>query len=401
MPIKILMPALSPTMTEGTLAKWHKKEGDQVRSGDLLAEIETDKATMEVEAADDGVLGKIIVPDGTHHVAVNELIAVLLEEGETLESMDLNVLSPKKEETSLAKPPVPERLEIKQENSLSSPTRILASPLAKRLAAQQNIPLATLQGSGPQGRIIKRDVEAANVHAISDTGPAFEDRPLTPMRSVIATRLTESKQTVPHFYLTVDCDMTAVFEARKNMNAALEPQRKKLTVNDFVVWACAQALKEVPAANVVWMGDHIRSYRHVDIAIAVAIDGGLVTPVIRQAHKKSFITLSDEVKALIKKAQAKKLMLEEMLGGAMSISNLGMYGVQQFNAIINPPQSSILAVGAAEERPCVHNETIVIRPLMTCTLSVDHRVIDGAVAAHLLGSIKKHLENPWIMLVKG
>jgi pyruvate dehydrogenase E2 component (dihydrolipoamide acetyltransferase) len=405
MPINILMPALSPTMTEGTLARWHKSEGDAVKAGDLLAEIETDKATMEVEAADEGTLGKIIVADGTLNVAVNSVIAVLLEEGETEKDIDLSSLEqPKKVE-----------IEASAEPEKSAPTpaatpapavvssnRPFASPLAKRIALDKNINLGSIQGSGPHGRIIKRDVESLGAGAMPQpTGPEFVDKPLSTMRTIIAGRLSESKQTIPHFYLTVDCAMDTVLAARKSLNETLADQGKKLTVNDFVLWACSRALRDNPDANVSWMGDKIRHYRDADIAIAVAIDGGLVTPIVRQSQVKDLVSLSGEVKTLVKKAHAGQLRPEEFQGGSFSISNLGMYGIQNFQAIINPPQACILAVGAVEERAVVEKGALVAKSVMTCTLSVDHRAIDGAVAAELLSSIKKYLENPWILLAKG
>jgi len=404
MPINILMPALSPTMTEGTLARWHKKEGDQIKAGDLLAEIETDKATMEVEAVDEGSLGKILIADGTMNVSVNSVIAILLEEGETEKDIDLSALKavapatktsvePTKE-TIVAQPPV-------SVSALASSERPFASPLAKRIALDKNISLASIQGSGPHGRIIKRDVESLTAGTMRQpTGPEFTDKPLSTMRTIIAQRLSESKQTVPHFYLTVDCSVDTVLSARKSLNETLADQGKKLTVNDFVLWACSRALQDNPNANVSWMGDRIRHYRDADIAIAVAIEGGLVTPIVRQSQIKDLISLSEEVKTLVKKAHASQLRPEEFQGGSFSISNLGMYGIQSFQAIINPPQACILAVGAVEERPVVDNGRLVAKSMMNCTLSVDHRAIDGAVAAALLSSIKKYLENPWILLAK-
>ncbi len=398
MPIKILMPALSPTMTKGTLAKWHKKEGDLIVSGDLLVEIETDKATMEVEAVDEGVLGKIVVPDGTHNVDVNAVIGFLLEEGETASDIDLSAINvpvvkeaPKPIETKSV-PQVP--------TVPSTSNRIVASPLAKRIALQNNISLGTIQGSGPYGRIIKRDVEGFNGR--QDAGPAFQDVPLSTMRRVIAERLVESKQTVPHFYLTVDCNIEALLEARKSLNESLGAQGKKLTVNDFVIWASAFALKDHPEANASWIGnDQIRYYNRADISIAVAIEGGLITPIVKNADLKTIVHISDDVKVLVKKAHEGRLTPEEFQGGSFSISNLGMYGIQSFNAIINPPQACILAVGAGESRPVVKDGAIKIQTMMTCTLSVDHRVVDGKVAAELLGTIKDYLENPWKMMAKG
>lgn len=407
MSITILMPALSPTMTEGTLARWHKKEGDAVKAGDLLAEIETDKATMEVEAVDEGVLGKIIIPDGTMNVAVNSVIGVLLEEGETEKDIDLNAFStPSKSEVKTLEEPLkfsPLPVGPVSVLPLVSNDRPFASPLAKRIALDKNINLGTIQGSGPNGRIVKRDVENLRASGTirQPMGPAFDDKPLSTMRRIIAERLTESKQTVPHFYLTVDCCMETVLAARKSLNEALADQGKKLTVNDFVLWACSRALQDNPDANVSWMGDKVRYYRDADISIAVAIDGGLVTPIVRHSQVKDLVALSDEVKTLVKKAHGGQLRPEEFQGGSFSISNLGMYGIQNFQAIINPPQACILAVGAVEERAVVHKGALVAQSMMTCTLSVDHRAIDGSVAATLLSSIKKYLENPWILLAKG
>ena len=404
MPINILMPALSPTMTEGTLARWHKKEGDQVKAGDLLAEIETDKATMEVEAVDAGTLGKIVIPDGTMNVAVNSVIAILLEEGEAEKDIDLSALKVIAPAAQPSAEPIKEVIiapPVSVSASVSS-ERPFASPLAKRIALDKNINLGTVQGSGPHGRIIKRDVEFLGSGMSQKlVGPEFVDKPLSTMRTIIAQRLTESKQTVPHFYLTVDCCMDTVLSARKSLNESLEGQGKKLTVNDFVLWACSRALRDNPNANVSWMGDKIRYYRDADIAIAVAIQGGLVTPIVRQSQVKDLVMLSDEVKTLIKKAHSSQLRPEEFQGGSFSISNLGMYGIQNFQAIINPPQACILAVGTVEERPVVDNGKLVAKSMMTCTLSVDHRAIDGAIAAELLSSIKKYLENPWILLAKG
>ena len=396
MPIKILMPALSPTMTKGTLAKWHKKEGDKILAGDLMLEIETDKATMEVEAVDEGTLGKIVIPDGSENIAVNSVIAFLLEEGESLNDIDLTAT-----QASIHTPEVKIQKESAQPVKNISPQkasvsdRIVASPLAKRIALQNNIALENIQGSGPHGRIIKRDVE-------SFAAPSFYDKPISPMRRIIAERLVESKQTVPHFYLTVECSIDALLEARKGLNEGLSEQGKKLTVNDFVIWASAMALKDHPEANASWIGnDQIRYYNHSDISVAVAIEGGLITPIVKNAEQKTIVEISDDVKMLVKKAHEGRLAMEEFQGGSFSVSNLGMYGIQSFNAIINPPQACILAVGAGEERPVVQEGIVKIQTMMTCTLSVDHRVVDGKVAAELLGSIKGYLENPWKMMAKG
>jgi pyruvate dehydrogenase E2 component (dihydrolipoamide acetyltransferase) len=400
MPIKILMPALSPTMTKGTLAKWHKKEGDAILAGDLMLEIETDKATMEVEAVDEGVLGKIIVLDGTHDVAVNAIIGFILEEGETVDSIDISTVTipGAKKEEKLATPIQAVLTPVATQGA----DRIVASPLAKRIAFQNNIALSSVQGSGPYGRIIKRDVESLGKKSFVATGPAFQDAPLSPMRRIIAERLVESKQTVPHFYLTVECAIDGLLEARKGLNEGLAEQGKKVTVNDFVIWASAMALKDHPEANASWLGNgQIRYYNRSDISVAVAIEGGLITPIVKNAEQKTIVEISDDVKMLVKKAHEGRLTPEEFQGGSFSVSNLGMYGIQSFSAIINPPQACILAVGAGEARPVVQEGVIKVQTMMTCTLSVDHRVVDGKVAAELLGSIRGYIENPWKMMAKG
>ena len=411
MSIEILMPALSPTMTEGNLVKWHKKEGDVVKAGDILAEIETDKATMEVEAVDEGTLGKIFVPEGTQNVKVNELIAVLLEEGEDVASIKAS---------APASAPVPEK-EKKAEAPavakaapapLSSESRVFASPLAKRIAGQSNLNLATVSGSGPHGRVVKADVESAlmqggsvarsltlstDVPGLSGYEPAFEAIPVNNMRKVIAKRLTESKQMVPHFYLSVDCEIDALLKARQQLNSMGEGY--KLTVNDFVIRAVAQALKAVPEANAAWMGDQMYQFESADVAVAVAIDGGLITPVIRKAETKGLREISLEMRDLAMRARDGKLKPEEFQGGTFSISNLGMYGIREFSAIINPPQGCILAIGAGEERAVVKNGQLTVATVMTCTLSVDHRVVDGAVGANFLKAFKQFITDPVTMLL--
>jgi pyruvate dehydrogenase E2 component (dihydrolipoamide acetyltransferase) len=420
MTIEILMPALSPTMTEGNLLKWHKKEGDSVAPGDMLAEIETDKATMEVEAVDEGILGKILVAAGTENVKVNSVIAVLAEEGESVD--DLTSYSPSSPaEVGEQKSQVEEGSKPQQrsesssdddskatkqpqsEDSSSSNNRIIASPLAKRIASQENIDLSNVSGTGPRGRIIKDDVlgadqtAPANQHAPNTYGESgYKDAPIGSMRKVIAKRLTESKQTVPHFYLSVDVQIDKLLSARKELNQAIELE--KITVNDFVLKACAQALVEVPEANASWMGDSIRLYQNADISVAVALEEGLITPIVRAANLKSLRSISIEVKDLVQKAKNGKLKPEEFQGGSFSLSNLGMYGIDQFQAIINPPQGCILAVGAGIQKPVVQDGTLKSATVMNCTLSVDHRVIDGKVGALLLGAIKKYLENPVLML---
>ncbi len=400
MPIKILMPALSPTMTEGNLVKWHKKEGDSVKSGDLIAEIETDKATMEVEAVDEGVIGKILIPEASENVKVNATIAVLLEKGESLADLEgfITTDTPVVKEVILEVTPV----EVTPESPtvVNSSSRIFATPLAKRIAGDRGLNLAHITGSGPQGRIVKEDVLAhtpgRSAAVISGPSP-FQDKPVSTMRKVIGKRLTESKQTVPHFYLTIDCAIDALMQIRKSLNENLP--NTKLTVNDFVVKAVGMALQEVPAANAIWMGDTIRYFTHADVSIAVALDEGLITPIVRSVNLKNLGALSSEIKGLVQKAKEGKLKPEEFQGGAFTISNLGMYGIQQFGAIINPPQACILAVGAGIQKPVAVDGTIDVATLMTCTLSVDHRVVDGSIGATFLAAFKKYMENPALMLV--
>lgn len=405
MPIKILMPALSPTMTSGTLVRWHKGEGDPVKSGQLLAEIETDKATMELEAIDDGVLAKIIIPEGTENVAVNTLIALILEEGEAPESLNSVLVESPSPVSSVSEPalaapaitPAP-----KQHESASGSGRLFASPLARRLADQKGIELHTLTGSGPHGRIVKADVEKASPVAVASaaalSSPAsYTDVKLTGMRKVIAARLTESKQTIPHFYLTIDCALDALLQVRQQFNGAPKAS-VKLSVNDFIIRAIALALKDVPEANAAWQETSIRLFHQSDVAVAVAIDGGLVTPVIRDAANKSLRTLSQEMKTLAEQARAGKLPPEAYQGGTFTLSNLGMFGIQQFGAIINPPQACILAVGAGEKRAIIKNDQLAIATMMTCTLSVDHRAVDGAVGARFLSAFKEYIEAPLELL---
>ncbi len=399
MPIEILMPALSPTMEEGNLVRWLKKEGDQIKSGMVIAEIETDKATMEVESADDGILGKIIVPEGTDDVKVNSLIALLLEAGESIESLGSYVSTPLHSSTEPSKvgsAPVIEKTEV----SNSQGDRVLASPLARRIAADKNIELSSLTPSGPNGRIVKADVENAKPIG-STTVPVFEaaellDEKLPNMRKVIAKRLSESKQTIPHFYLSLSCKIDTLLKVRSEIN---EHRQEKISVNDFVIKALAKAMHNVPESNVMWNETSVRKFSSVDISVAVAIDGGLVTPIVRSAHSKSLSEISSEMKTLIVKAREGKLKPEEFQGGTFSLSNLGMYGIEDFNAIINPPQSGILAVGAGKQDAIVQNGQISIATIMKITLSVDHRVIDGAVAANLLQKIQYYIEHPVSMMV--
>ncbi len=413
MPINVLMPALSPTMTEGNLAKWHKKEGDKVESGDVLCEIETDKATMEVEAVEEGILGKILVAEGTEGVAVNAPIAVILEEGES--ASDIGDVSAPAPAPKSAPAPAPATAAPTTAPSAPAKTkggRVIASPLARRMAAQSGIDLAAIAGSGPGGRIVKRDLEGAVSGAVPALRPAaaqlpamvagsYTDIPHSTMRKIIASRLQESKQTVPHFYLTVDCRIDELLDMRKRLNAAA-PEGEgayKISVNDFVVRAVALALKQVPAANASWTETAIRQYHDVDVAVAVATPNGLITPVVRKANEKGLAVISNQVKDLATRGRDGKLMPEEYQGGGFTISNLGMFGIKDFAAIINPPQSCILAVGAGEQRPVVTNGALAVATVMTCTLSVDHRSVDGAIGAQFLAAFKRMIEEPLTMML--
>ena len=433
MPIIITMPALSPTMTEGTLAKWIMKEGDAVQSGDMLAEIETDKATMEVEAIDEGVLAKILVPEGTEGVAVNAPIAVLLEDGEDASDIQEAVnaasvgLAPAVEVTAPAdtNPAPAPHASVTPEATPAPPadggSRILASPLAKRMATQAGLDLALILGSGPRGRIVKSDIEAviaaggtqasaaaptpkAAVPAPVPTavpvalGDQFELEKLSSMRKVIARRMTESKQQAPHFYLTVDCELDALLALRKELNDKADGAYK-LSINDLVIKAAAVALVKVPDANVGYSEDGIRRYKNADISVAVATDKGLITPIIRNANGKGLAAISIEMKELAQKANDGKLMPEEYQGGSFSISNLGMFGVKQFDAVINMPQGCILAVGAGEQRPVVKDGALAIATVMSVTISVDHRAVDGAVGAQFLAAFKSLIQDPMTMLL--
>ena len=421
MPIEILMPALSPTMTEGNLVKWHKKEGDKLSAGDLIAEIETDKATMEVEAVDEGILGKILITEGTDNVKVNSTIALILEKGEDKSALDsykpktaavaAAPEAPKEEPAVSAPAPVAPTMPAAPISSAPAPTmtsstgRIVASPLARRLATERNIDLRQVQGSGPRGRIVKHDIDTFTPGRASfghvapmHHGPLYQDKPVSNMRRVIAQRLTESKQTVPHFYLTLDCELDALMAARQSINSHFNV---KVTVNDFVLKAVALALQDVPEANASWMGQTVRYYNTSDISVAVAIEDGLITPIVKMANLKSLLAISEEVKTLVQKAKEGKLKPEEFQGGSFSVSNLGMFGIKQFEAIINPPQACILAVGAGEQRPVVKNGQLTVATVMTCSLSVDHRVVDGSVGSRLLQAFKKYIENPALLLVQG
>ncbi len=419
MPIKILMPALSPTMTEGNLVKWHKKEGDTVKSGEILAEIETDKATMEVEAVDEGKVAKILISEGTENVQVNAVIAVLLEEDEDPASLDaylqdLPTAAPQGKQEEAKEEP---KLEVVSSIQNVSSARVFASPLARRIAVQENIDIAGLTGTGPHGRIVRADVEDAlkggaakgdlrlmqTSHAPQPRSgdglfPNFEEVKLSNMRKVIARRLTESKQNVPHFYLTVDCEIDALFQARKDLNSMLD-EKSRASVNDFIIRAVALALKAVPEANASYGEDHVRLYKAADVSVAVAIEGGLVTPIIRDAETKPVTAISAEMKDLAVRARAGKLKPEEFQGGTFSISNLGMYGIKDFSAVINPPQGCILAVGAGEQRPVVKDGRLEVATVMTCTLSVDHRVVDGAVGAQFLKAFKEYITKPVLLFV--
>ena len=441
MPIEILMPALSPTMTEGNLAKWLKSEGDAIKAGDVIAEIETDKATMEVEAVDEGTLGKILVPAGTEGVKVNAPIALLLEEGEDKSAL---AASPAPKANGEAK----QAAEARAPDSPASPQsggvarelmteakpadlgeRIAASPLARRMAAQAGIDLHGLKGSGPHGRIVKTDIEAAlkggprpapAAQPAAATAPAapapvaapapapaapvvpptaaYDEIPLNNMRKVIARRLTEAKQTIPHFYLTVDIELDALLAMRGQLNGR-EGADYKLSVNDFVIKAVALAMRKVPGVNAAWGGDRIFQFKDIDVSVAVAIDGGLITPIVRKADQKGLSTISNEMKDLAKRAKDGKLKPEEFQGGGFSISNLGMFGVKDFMAVINPPQACIMAVGAGEKRPVVKGDEIKIATVMSVTLSTDHRVVDGALGAVFLQEFKKLVEDPLALLL--
>ena len=424
MPIKVTMPALSPTMTEGNLAKWHKKEGDKVSAGDVIAEIETDKATMEVEAVDEGILGRILVPAGTPAVPVNDVIAVLLEEGEDKGSIDSFLkggsapkAAPAKAEAPKAAAPAASTPTAQK----SSGSRVFASPLAKRIAADKGVDLSSVTGSGPHGRIVRADLENAKPGAKSVAGAApaaarapsagvdakkladalgmkYTEIPNNNIKRIVASRLLESKQTVPHFYLTVDCVLDKLLEARADLNEKANGAYK-LSVNDFIIKAAAMALKKYPAANTAWTDAAILQYEHADISVAVATPNGLITPIIKAAETKGLSQISAEMKDLAGRAREGKLKPEEFQGGTFSISNLGMFGVKDFQAIINPPQACILAIGAGVQQPVVEKGEIVIRNVMSVTLSVDHRAVDGAVGAEYLQIFKQYIENPVSILV--
>ncbi len=443
MPINITMPALSPTMEEGILAKWHVKEGDSVVAGDVICEIETDKATMEVEAVDEGTIGKILVADGTENVAVNSVIAILLEEGESADDIGATAAVPAPVKAAPTEATTAKSEPVKQEPAKATPVapttkaiatatsntgaRTFASPLARRLAKEANIDVAALNGSGPKGRVVKADIEvairdgvptkpstnkattalasgmgAADVLALYEEG-TYEARPNDGMRTVVAARLTESKQTVPHFYLTIDCNLDNLLAARTNINASALKNKEgkpafKLSVNDFIVKAWALALQQVPDANATWAGDSILYHKSSDVAIAVAVPGGLFTPVVRAAETKSLKQISDEVRDYATRAKTKKLAPHEYQGGSSSISNLGMYGIKQFSAVINPPHGTILAVGAGAEQVIAVKGEIKTATIMSVTLSCDHRSVDGALGATALNAFRAMIENPVMML---
>ncbi len=418
MSINILMPALSPTMTEGKLAKWHVKVGDTVKSGQVICEIETDKATMEVEAVDEGKVGQIVVEEGAEGVKVNAVIAVLLEEGE---KEIVKSAAPAAAAAPATKPaaPAPAVAPAPPAPAASSGgARIFASPLAKRIAAEKGINLAGVKGSGPNGRIVKADVESAKPGAAPATAAAPAPRPAaapsggqpvfvapgdtrvphTSVRKVIARRMLESKQTVPHFYLTVELEIDALLAARQAINAVTEKKGTKVSVNDMVIKACAKALRDHPDCNASWTEDEMVQYGAVDISVAVATDRGLITPIVRNADMKGLAQIATEMKDLAARAKVGKLKLEEFQGGGFTISNLGMFGVKDFAAIINPPQAMILAVGAGEERAVVRKGQLVVRNMMNCTLAVDHRVVDGAMGAQFLQTLRSYVEQPAGML---
>lgn len=457
MPINITMPALSPTMEEGNLAKWLVKEGDKVSSGDVIAEIETDKATMEVEAVDEGTIAKLVVPAGTEGVKVNAVIAILAEEGEDAaaaakgdgseakaeaktDQPEAKAEQPKAEEKA-EKPAEAAKPVADRAPAASTPApkkdgeRIFASPLARRLAKESGLDLSAVSGTGPKGRIVKADIEAAakggapkaaasgaQAPSASATAPApmakgasdeqvlknfaegsYELVPHDGMRKTIAKRLVESKQTVPHFYVSVDCELDALLALRKQLNDAApvrdDKPAYKLSVNDLVIKALSLALRDVPDANVSWTESAMVKHKHADVGVAVSILGGLITPIIRKAEEKSLSAISNEMKDLGKRARDRKLKPEEYQGGTSAVSNMGMMGVKNFSAVINPPHATILAVGAGEKRPIVKNGELAIAEVMTVTLSTDHRCVDGALGAELIGAFKRYIENPMGMLV--
>ena len=442
MPIEILMPALSPTMKEGNLAKWIKKEGDNISPGDVIAEIETDKATMEVEAVEEGVLEKLLVSEGTENVPVNQAIALLLEEGEDKKSLqnykiknvavannDDNTQADRVKDSSKESPVLEKKLEPKIEQPTFVPNTeppspsiitkvqdqeqnkdIKASPVAKNIAAKNNISLVNISGTGPKGRIVKQNVldfleKPQSTDHIIRIAEDYQQKPNNNIRKVIASRLVAAKQTIPHFYLNIECQISDLLAARTQINnlAACDENGKpsyKVSVNDLIIKATALALKQVPQANASWHEEAILQYNNIDISVAVAIDDGLITPIIRNAEQKRVIAISKEMKQLAAKAKAGSLTPEEFQGGGFSISNLGMYGIKQFNAIVNPPQGAIIAIGAGEKKVIVDKQgNFIATDVMNVSLSCDHRVIDGAVAAQFLNKFKYYIENPITLLV--
>ncbi len=427
MSVNILMPALSPTMEEGTLAKWLVKEGDRIQSGDLIAEIETDKATMEFEAVDEGIIGKLLVSEGSEGVKVNSPIAIVLDDGEDLKANDITKLV-KEVELPNSEVITEEIVEIKNPSmgtARDPNSRVFATPLARRLAREKGIDLGSIIGSGPHGRILKTDIlnidqsqidtneeglanpvlrtngqrasgsSVINIYADRE----FKEIPLNNMRKTVANRLTDAKQNIPHFYLRKEAIIDELLQVRARLNAHLAGKNNKLSINDFIIKSCALALQSVPTANAIWAKDKILQLKPSDIAVAVSVEDGLFTPVIRDTETKSLSNISKEMKELAEKARSKKLMPNEYQGGSFSISNLGMFGVDNFDAVINPPHGAILAVGRVLRKPIVNeDESISVANLMSLTLSVDHRVIDGALGAQLLGAITKYLEDPVLML---
>ena len=437
MAVEILMPALSPTMEKGNLAKWLKKEGDRIKSGDILAEIETDKATMEVEAVDDGILAKIVVPGGTQDVAVNQVIALIASDGEDVSKVASGSASPSSTpKASVAIPPsvsvAPAPMVSAAAAPVSSGAKLFASPLAKRMAKEAGLDLSSIVGSGPHGRIVERDVKAAltggtakraapaapsvsatpsmasgmsdeTVKKLFEPG-SFEELPHDSMRKTIARRLLEAKQTIPHFYVSADCELDALMAAREAINASAPKGADgkplyKLSVNDFVIKALAVALMRVPDANVTWTEGAMLKHKHADVGVAVSIPGGLITPIVRKAELKSLSAISNEMKDLASRARNRKLKPEEYQGGSTAVSNLGMFGVKNFQAIVNPPHATILAVGAGEQRPVVKNGSLSVATVMTVTFSTDPRAVDGALGAELIQVFKTLIENPVGMLV--
>jgi pyruvate dehydrogenase E2 component (dihydrolipoamide acetyltransferase) len=429
MATEILMPALSPTMEEGTLAKWLVKEGDAVKSGQVMAEIETDKATMEFEAVDEGIVGKLLVAEGTAGVKVNTPIALILEEGESAGASPAPVKAVAAAPAAVVAAPIAAApIAAAPAAPKATGARVFASPLARRIAADKRLDLTAITGSGPHGRIVKADVEGARpvVSAATPPTPAtasavaapamaqgasaetvrkmfadreFEEISLDGMRRIIAARLTEAKQTIPHFYLRRSVELDALMTFRETLNKGLEARGVKLSINDFIIKACALALQTVPNANAVWAGDRILRLKPSDVAVAVAIEGGLFTPVLRDAHLKTLSALSVEMKDLAARAKSRKLAPHEYQGGSFAISNLGMMGIENFDAVINPPHGSILAVGAGLKTPVVKKDgTVGVATVMSMTLSVDHRVIDGALGAEFLKAVVENLENPIAML---